>query len=149
MGRYKVLTGEFADLMLGYYGNTLGEKNPEVVKKAADHAKKPTIDVRPADLLKPEWEHLRSEALALEGCNGSDEDVLTFAMFPQVAPKFFKSRSEGPKNMGKDPAAMASMLAPPTAKDSPGSGARDPASKLKYVITLNGQEHEVTVAPAS
>ena len=33
MGRYKVMTGEFADLMLGYYGSTLGEKNPEVIKK--------------------------------------------------------------------------------------------------------------------
>ena len=34
MGKYKVLTGEFADLMLGYYGSTLGEKNPEVLKRA-------------------------------------------------------------------------------------------------------------------
>ena len=58
MGRYKVLTGEFADLMLGYYGSTLGEKNPEVVKKAEEHAKKAVINIRPADLLKPEWEHV-------------------------------------------------------------------------------------------
>ena len=98
------MTGEFADLMLGYYGSTLGEKNPEVLKKALEHAKKPPITWRPADLLKPEWEQLRPTALALEGCNGSDEDVLTYAMFPQVAPKFFKSRAEGPKNVGKDPA---------------------------------------------
>ncbi len=34
MGKYKVMTGEFADLMLGYYGLTLGEKDPEVLKKA-------------------------------------------------------------------------------------------------------------------
>ncbi len=60
MGRYKVLTGEFADLMLGYYGSTLGEKNPEVLKLALEHAKKPVIASRPADLLKPEWEHLRA-----------------------------------------------------------------------------------------
>ena len=56
MGDYKVLTGEFADLMLGYYGSTLGEKDPEVLKKAAEHAKKEPITCRPADLLKPEWE---------------------------------------------------------------------------------------------
>jgi methylmalonyl-CoA carboxyltransferase 5S subunit len=53
MGKYKVLTGEFADLMLGYYGSTIGEKNPEVLKMAEAHAKKPAITCRPADLLKP------------------------------------------------------------------------------------------------
>lgn len=146
MGRYKVLTGEFADLMLGYYGSTLGEKNPEVVKLALEHAKKPVIDTRPADLLKPEWEHLRSEALAIEGCNGSDEDVLTYAMFPQVAPKFFKTRAEGPRNLGKDPSAVA---AKPAVREAPHSGDKPaPATSHTYVITLNGQEHRVTVAPA-
>jgi methylmalonyl-CoA carboxyltransferase 5S subunit len=145
MGRYKVLTGEFADLMLGYYGSTLGEKNPEVVKLAAAHAKKQSIDVRPADLLKPEWEQLRSQARALEGCKGGDEDVLAYAMFPQVAPKFFKTRSEGPKNLGKDPSKAASPA--PPAKESCGQPAT-PTTSMKYVITLNGQEHKVTVAPA-
>jgi methylmalonyl-CoA carboxyltransferase 5S subunit len=144
MGRYKVLTSEFADLMLGYYGSTLGEKNPEVVKLALEHDKKPVIDIRPADLLKPEWEHLRSQALAIEGCNGSDEDVLTYAMFPQVAPKFFKTRAEGPKNLGKDPSAAA---AKPAVKEALPNDDK-PATPHTYVITLNGQEHRVTVAPA-
>ena len=35
MGRYKVLTGEFADLMLGYYGETIGPRNPQVIELAA------------------------------------------------------------------------------------------------------------------
>ena len=43
MGRYKVLTGEFADLMLGYYGAVPGEKNPDVVKMAHEHAQKKPI----------------------------------------------------------------------------------------------------------
>src|SRR6476659_11405852 len=43
MGPYKVLTAEFADLMLGYYGSTLGPRDPEVVQAAARHAKKETI----------------------------------------------------------------------------------------------------------
>jgi len=47
MGKYKVLTGEFADLMLGYYGSTIGAKDPEVLKKAEAHAKKPAITVVP------------------------------------------------------------------------------------------------------
>ncbi len=144
MGRYKVMTGEFADLMLGYYGSTLGEKNAEVLKKAEAQAKKTPITVRPADLLKPEWEHLRSDALALEGCNGSDEDVLTYAMFPQVAPKFFKTRAEGRKNLGKDPSVK-----PPASEPAPQPGAaRQAATMVNYVITLNGKEHRVTVAPA-
>ena len=43
MGKYKVMTGEFADLMLGYYGSTLGPKDPEVLAKAEQHAKKKAI----------------------------------------------------------------------------------------------------------
>lgn len=144
MGEYKVLTGEFADLMLGYYGATLGEKDPEVLKKAEQHAKKPAITSRPADLLKPEWEQLRSDALALQGCNGSDEDVLTFAMFPQVAPKFFSTRDQGPKNLGKDPSAQPA--AQPAA--APKSGTGVPTGPVKYAVTLNGHTHNVTVAPA-
>src|SRR5262245_45504300 len=89
MGPYKVLTGEFADLMLGYYGEAIGPRDSAVVEAAAKHARKQPITGRPADLLKPEWEELRAQALALPGCDGTDEDVLTYAMFPQVAPKFF------------------------------------------------------------
>ena len=143
MGKYKVMTGEFADLMLGYYGSTLGEKNPEVLKKAEAQAKKPAITCRPADLLKPEWEQLSTAARALEGCNGTDEDVLTYAMFPQVAPKFFKSRPKGRKNLGKDPSKQVpEPKAPVTA-----GGGQGLAAKVNYVITLNGQEHRVTVSP--
>jgi methylmalonyl-CoA carboxyltransferase 5S subunit len=57
--------------------------------------------------LKPEWDQLRTEASALANFDGSDEDVLTYAMFPSVAETFFKSRPEGPKNLGKDPAKAA------------------------------------------
>jgi methylmalonyl-CoA carboxyltransferase 5S subunit len=144
MGKYKVITSEFADLMLGYYGSTLGEKNPEVLKQAEAHAKKPPITVRPADLLKPEWDHLHADALALQGCNGSNEDVLTYAMFPQVAPNFFKTRSEGRKNLGKEPSKK-----PPAADSAAKSGAAagSDGGKTNYVITLNGKEHRVTVAP--
>jgi methylmalonyl-CoA carboxyltransferase 5S subunit len=142
MGKYKVMTGEFADLMLGYYGSTLGEKNPEVLNKAEAQAKKPAITCRPADLLKPEWEQLSGAAHALEGFNGTDEDVLTFAMFPQVAPRFFKSRPEGRKNLGKD--ASSKPAAEPKAT---ASGGQALGTKVNYVITLNGKEHQVTVAP--
>ena len=145
MGRYKVLTGEFADLMLGYYGATIGRRDQEVTQLAAKQAKKDVITSRPADLLKPEWEELRSSALSLKGCNGSDEDVLTYAMFPQVAPKFFATRDEGPKNLGKDPAAIRPAAAPPGAD----SGKGPVLTTVSYDVKLNGKTHKVTVAPSA
>jgi methylmalonyl-CoA carboxyltransferase 5S subunit len=144
MGRYKVLTGEFADLMLGYYGTTIGERDPEVIELAGRHAKKDVIDTRPADLLPEEWDALRGAALALEGCDGSDEDVLTYAMFPQVAPKFFGARADGPRNVSKDPAkAAAAAEAPPV-----GNGREPVRTPVSYDITVGDQTHKVTVQPA-
>jgi methylmalonyl-CoA carboxyltransferase 5S subunit len=148
MGKYKVLTGEFADLMLGYYGSTLGEKNPEVLKQAEAHAKKPAITVRPADLLKPEWDALSAAAKALKGSNGSDEDVLTYAMFPKVAPGFFESRAQGRKNVGKDPSGSATEAKAAEQKAPMMAGGKSAlGAKVNYVITMNGKEHRVTVAP--
>ncbi|TNJ40282.1 methylmalonyl-CoA carboxytransferase subunit 5S [Chlorobaculum thiosulfatiphilum] len=141
MGRYAVLTGEFADLMLGYYGKGPGEKNPEVVEMAHRHAGKQPVTCRPADLLQPEWQKLRSEALALEGCNGSDEDVLTYAMFPQIAPKFFATRHEGPRNLGCDPHTGVSETHPAEGHQGAITG------PITYAVTLSGRQHKVTVAP--
>jgi methylmalonyl-CoA carboxyltransferase 5S subunit len=147
MGRYKVLTGEFADLMLGYYGSTLGERDPDVAAAAARHAKKEAITGRPADLLKPEWEELRTQALALKGCNGTDEDVLTFAMFPQVAPKFFAQRADGPKNLTKTPPEPPKAAAPgPPAR--PADSKAPVTTPITYQVKVGDKTHKVTVAPA-
>jgi methylmalonyl-CoA carboxyltransferase 5S subunit len=149
MGPYKVLTGEFADLMLGYYGETIGPCDPEVVAAAARHSKKEPISTRPADLLKPEWEELRAQALAQKGCNGTDEDVLTYAMFPPVAPKFFAQRAEGPKNVGKAPAGSAGASpsqAPGAAKA--GDGRIPISSPVTYDVRIGERSHKVTVVPA-
>jgi len=147
MGRYKVLTGEFADLMLGYYGETIGRRDRHLIEQAAKQAKKDPIDRRPADMLKPEWQEIRAAALELKGCNGSDEDVLTYAMFPQVAPKFFQNRDQGPKNLGKDPAAKPAA-APAAAPAAPDNGKGPVRTPMTYDVTLNGSTHRVTVAPA-
>jgi methylmalonyl-CoA carboxyltransferase 5S subunit len=143
MGRYKVLTGEFADLMLGYYGTTIGPRDPGVLEAAKKHAKKEPITGRPADLLKPEWDELRSQALALKGCNGSDEDVLTYAMFPQVAAKFLSQRAEGPKNPTKGPAEASKAAAP--AKSADGKGPVTTA--VTYQVKIGDKSHKVTVEP--
>jgi methylmalonyl-CoA carboxyltransferase 5S subunit len=142
MGRYKVLTGEFADLMLGYYGATIGEKDPQLVAQAAEQARKEVIRCRPADLLKPEWDTLRATALAMPGCDGTDEDVLTAAMFPQVAPKFFSTRGDGPKDLGRDPGKEPA--AAPAGRDAKGPV----STTVSYEIRLNGRTSKVTVAPA-
>jgi len=145
MGKYKVMTGEFADLMLGYYGASIAEKNPDVVQRAIEHFKgqKPVITCRPADLISNEWDKLKEEALKLEGNNGSDEDVLTYAMFPQVAPKFFAARKEGPKNVGKDPSTSA-----PAAKGAKDEPLLELGAPVKYLITYGGHSYKVEVEPA-
>jgi methylmalonyl-CoA carboxyltransferase 5S subunit len=148
MGRYKVMAGEFADLMLGYYGETIGRRNWHLIEMAAAQTKKNVIDRRPADLLKPEWRELRSAALELPGCNGADEDVLTYAMFPQVAPKFFATRAEGPKNLGKDPAAKPSTSPSPPAPRAATNGHAAARTPVTYDVTLHGNKHRVTVTPA-
>src|SRR6516225_3910731 len=144
MGRYKVLTGEFADLMLGYYGTTIGPRDPAVLEAATKHAKKGPITGRPADLLKPEWDELRTQALALKGCNGSDEDVLTYAMFPQVAAKFFAQRAEGPRNLTKVPAEAPRTTAPA----KPVDGKPPFTTPVSYRVKIGNKTHKVTVEPA-
>ncbi|MCG6568119.1 methylmalonyl-CoA carboxytransferase subunit 5S [Tessaracoccus sp. ZS01] len=144
MGRYKVLTGEFADLMLGYYGECLGERNPDVVALAQAQAKKEVITDRPADHLKPEWDALVKAASNLDGYDGSEEDVLTNAMFPGVAPKFLKSRDEGPKSVGKTHAQLKSeATAQKAGADRPGI-----SGPVKYNVTIAGRSHSVAVEPA-
>jgi methylmalonyl-CoA carboxyltransferase 5S subunit len=144
MGRYKVMTAEFADLMLGYYGYTMGHKDAEIVAMATAQAGKETITARPADLIDSEWDALRAEAEAIEGFDGSDEDVLTFAMFPKVAPGFFATRADGPRNVGRDPAELEAERAA-AAGDSKTGPVRGP---IKYEITINGKKSSVAVKPA-
>lgn len=139
MGPYKVLTGEFADLMLGYYGATPGEFDPEVVEVARKQTKKEPITCRPGDLIPPEWDTLVEEAKALPGNNGTDEDVLTYAMFPGVAPTFFETRDQGPKNVGKTAEQVAKE------KEGHSTAIKGP---IKYNVKLNGREHTVAVEPA-
>jgi methylmalonyl-CoA carboxyltransferase 5S subunit len=145
MGRYKVLSGEFADLMLGYYGEAIGPRDAAVMASAGEHAKKDPITCRPADRLKPEWEELRGQALPLKGCDGSEEDVLTYAMFPQVAPKFFAQRAEGPKNVGKAPAAAAAAKSSVTVKVADGKGPI--TGPVTFEIRIGEKSHKVSVQP--
>ena len=85
--RYKMFTKESKGLLHGEYGRLPGEVNEEVRRKAIGDT--PVITCRPADLLEPELDKYREE---LGDLAEKDEDVLSYALFPQVAKKFFEQR---------------------------------------------------------
>ena len=85
--RYKTVTKEFKGLVRGEYGKTPVDIDSEFQKKICGTEE--LISCRPADLLEPELEKMKEECSEwIE----QDEDVLSYAMFPKVAPKFFEER---------------------------------------------------------
>ncbi|MBR4173240.1 MAG: pyruvate carboxylase subunit B, partial [Clostridia bacterium] len=87
MGRYKMISKESKGLLRGEYGKLPGEVNEEVQKLAIGDDE--VITCRPADLLEAELPKYREET---KGIAKSEEDVLSYALFPQVAKKFFEVR---------------------------------------------------------
>ena len=86
--RYKMITNESKALLRGEYGQTVMPMNKEVQKKAIGDEE--PITCRPADLLEPELPKLEKE---MAQWKQQDEDVLSYALFPQVAEEFFKYRA--------------------------------------------------------
>ncbi len=91
--RYKMVPKESKALLRGEYGKLPAEVNEEVRKKAIGDDK--VITCRPADLLEPELEKYAAE-MKEKGIGKSYEDVLSYALFPQVAEKFFAVRDAEP-----------------------------------------------------
>lgn len=85
--RYKMLPKETKLYLSGRYGKAPGEVNPDLVKQVLGNEQ--PITCRPADLIAPEYEKLREEIADLAR---SDEDVLTYALFPAVARDFLKGK---------------------------------------------------------
>ena len=129
-GRYKKLTAETRDLLIGRYGKTPAPCNEELVKTALAEAKaeEPVTD-RPADLIPNELDKIKTEAKE-NGAGNSIEDVLTYAMFPKVAPKFFKERNKGPVVF--------------TAPEKKAGGAAGSVSSGSYTVTVNGTDYAVS-----
>ena len=84
---YKMATGQTKDLLSGKYGETVKPFNPEVQKKVIGDGE--VITCRPADLIPNELEKLEAECAEWKQ---QDEDVLSYALFPQVAVDYFKYR---------------------------------------------------------
>ena len=88
--RYKTLTKEAKDMLVGKYGRTTVPVNAEIQKKALDSlGMKEPITYRPADDLEPSLAKFEKEMAQYKQ---QDEDVLSYALFPQVATEFFKYR---------------------------------------------------------
>ena len=95
--RYKTVTKEFKGIVRGEYGKPAVDIDPEFIKKIIGDEQ--PITYRPADALKPELDQLRSEiAQYLE----QDEDVLSYALFPEVSKKFFEYRKAKKYNLDAD-----------------------------------------------
>jgi pyruvate carboxylase subunit B len=124
--RYAVIAKEVRDYIKGLYGRPPGKISEELREKALKGEE--PIKGRPADLLKPELGKCREEVKKLGLSNPSDEDVLTYCLFPKVAPEYFKARAEG-------------VSAPKVEK-------RVAQKQLKkYKVIVGGQEFIVEVQP--
>lgn len=139
--RYKTITKETAGILKGEYGATPAPLNAELQARLLDGAE--PITCRPADLLEPEMESLQVELDALAQEKGirlaesKIDDVLTYALFPQVGLKFLEHRD--------DPDAFEPV---PTGaiESTPASPAVAAQGPVVYSVTVNGKPFTVEVA---
>ena len=97
--RYKMVTKETRDLFAGKYGTLPMPLNEDVAPKVLAGAER--ITCRPADLLQPEYEDIKKKVVEL-GYYEKEEDVLSYAVFEQVAENFFKWREAQKKSIDRD-----------------------------------------------
>ncbi len=105
--RYKMITKETKKVLRGEFGKTIKPFNPEVQKKAIGDEE--PITCRPADLLKPQLDGFREE---IRDYMRQDEDVLSYALFPQVAMEFFKYRDAQESGVDENKADKATKSYP-------------------------------------
>ena len=131
--RYKVITKETRQCVLGNYGKLPAPIDEELMSKVSEDGK--VTDCRPADLLEPEWDTVCNE---LGDKYTSEEDRLTYALFPKVALQFFETRGKPqPKP------APAKESAPAAAGAAPAPKA---AGSAVYSVRVNGKDYTVEVA---
>ncbi|MCO1336358.1 sodium-extruding oxaloacetate decarboxylase subunit alpha [Microbulbifer sp. OS29] len=137
--RYKSISKETAVVLKGGYGATPAEVNQELQVRVLEGES--PVTCRPADLLAPELEKLSLELqakageqdIALTGVDGEIDDVLTYALFPQIGLKFLKNRN--------NPDAFEPV---PTGNE--GSAVMNDKGEEVYTVSVEGQSYTVTVA---
>jgi len=130
--RYKSITNEVKHYLQGRYGEAPGQVNEEVRKLAIGNEE--VVTGRPADLLKSEMDRLRQEIGALAG---SEEDVLIYAMFPEIGRKFLEERSAGtlkPEDLLPLPSAHSATL--------------PPRAPTEFNVTVHGETYHIQIAGA-
>ncbi len=97
--RYKMVSKETKDLFAGKYGTLPMPLNEEIAEKVLNGAER--ITCRPADLIQPEYEEIKKKVIEL-GYFEKEEDVLSYAVFEQVAENFFKWREAQRHGVDRD-----------------------------------------------
>ncbi|MGW8247357.1 MAG: sodium-extruding oxaloacetate decarboxylase subunit alpha [Acidiferrobacterales bacterium] len=128
--RYKSITNEVKLYLQGRYGQALGEIN-EAVRDMAIGSEE-VITCRPADLLEPEMDRLRHEIGELAK---SEEDVLTYAMFPEIGRAFLEERAAG--------TLKPEELTPIPSEGDGGSGLQ--LSPTDFNVTMHGETYHIRV----
>jgi oxaloacetate decarboxylase alpha subunit len=140
--RYKSISKETAGVLKGEYGATPAPMNAELQAKVLDGAE--AITCRPADLLEPEVEKLTAElqgiakekGIKLTEGEGQIDDVLTYALFPEIGLKFLQNR-DNPSAFEPVPSAADGELKSESAK---------PGDSEVYTVAVGGQSYVVQVA---
>lgn len=141
--RYKTLTTETEGVLKGEYGATPAPVDKELQQRVLRGAD--TVTCRPADLLEPEYARLESELLALAKQDGFElaenliDDVLTYALFPQPALKYFKNRNDPD---AFEPVPTLDQPAPGVQEAKAGAG-----SEGVYTVEVDGESFVVKVKP--
>ena len=136
--RYKSITKETSGILKGEYGAAPAPFNAELQMRVLDGAE--AITCRPADLLEPEMDKLTAELRGIAQEKGiklaSNEidDVLTYALFPQIGLKFLENRGNSD---AFEPAPTGQEMVAKTTK---------PGEPEVYTVTVNGKEFVVQVA---
>ncbi|MBQ4844026.1 sodium-extruding oxaloacetate decarboxylase subunit alpha [Pseudoalteromonas sp. MMG005] len=142
--RYKTITKETAGVLKGEYGATPAPVDKALQLKVLDGAEE--IQCRPADLIKPELASLHTELLdkakdeAIELASEQIDDVLTYALFPQVGLKFLKNR-HNPDVFEPKPTLVESSQSKVQNKPTPSK-----ASPERYSVQVDGKVYDVVVA---
>lgn len=154
--RYKNITKETAGVLKGEYGATAAAVNAELQTRVLDGAE--AITCRPADVLNAELDKLTSELneeAKSSGIRLADEvvdDVLTYALFPQIGLKFLKNRDNpdafepAPGQEAEAVQANANAQTAAQATSSPTSSAQGDAGPASYSVRVDGQVYQVEVS---
>lgn len=151
--RYKSISRETAGVLKGEYGATPAAVNKELQERVLEGAE--VITCRPADLLEPEMEALteelrslaREQDIALEGGEQEVDDVLTYALFPQIGLKFLQHRGDA-SAFEPAPDAAAETTAASGGETQQKAASKAPAAATDagvYTVKVNGQSYVVEV----